>query len=133
MLAVEWQGWRLIFPGDAEQASWWQMHEQQLLEPIHVLKVAHHGSWNGTPPDEVLDTLLPAGGAADGRPRHALVSTHRGGYDSVPDQPTLDRIADRATLLTTLDDERLWYEVALEADGTATVSHAPTPAPPGVP
>ena len=132
VLAVEWQGWRLLFPGDAEQASWWRMHDQQLLEPVHVLKVAHHGSWNGTPPDEVLDTILPSAPGADGRPRHALVSTHSGGYDSVPDQPTLDRIALHATTLTTFDDERLWYELTLSTDGTATVSHGPpAAAPPG--
>ena len=125
VVELEWQGWRLVFPGDAEQASWWMMGSRKLLNPVHVLKVAHHGSWNGTPPDELLDAILPVEGSPDGRPRFALVSTHRGGYDSVPDQPTLDRIASRASLLTTLDDDRLWYELALAEAGTASVRHGP--------
>ncbi len=124
VLLIEWQGWRLLFPGDAEQKSWWQMHELAVLQPVHVLKVAHHGSWNGTPPDDVLDSILPTV-PLDARPRHALVSTHPGGYASVPDQPTLDRIGARATLLSTLDDDTLWVELALDADGTATVRHGP--------
>ena len=76
------------------------------------------------PPDDVLDSILPVT-PTDARPRHALVSTHRGGYDSVPDPPTLDRIAARATLLSTLDDDRLWVELALLADGTTSVRHGP--------
>ena len=124
VLLIEWQGWRLLFPGDAEQKSWWQMQGLAVLQPVHVLKVAHHGSWNGTPPDDVLDSVLPTA-PLDARPRHALVSTHPGGYASVPDQPTLDRIGARATLLSTLDDDALWVELALDADGTATVRHGP--------
>jgi hypothetical protein len=125
VLGVEWQGWRLIFSGDAEQASWWTMGSRNLLDPVHVLKVSHHGSWNGTPPDELLDLVLPVDGSPDGRSRFALVSTHRGGYDAIPDTPTLDRIASRATMLTTIDDDRLWFELALDEAGTASVRHGP--------
>jgi len=125
VLNIEWLGWRLLFPGDAEQASWWSMSEQHLLAPVHILKVAHHGSWNGTPPDEILESILPGDHSPDGRPRYALVSTHRGGYDSVPHQPTLDRIATRAETLSTLDDDHLWYEVVLADTGTASVRHGP--------
>src|SRR3712207_7480481 len=30
-----------------------------VLEPVHFLKVAHHGSHNGTPDGEILDAILP--------------------------------------------------------------------------
>lgn len=48
-----------------------------------VVKISHHGSHNGTY-DELLDDLMPPQ-SPDGRERHALVSTHDGDWDSVPD------------------------------------------------
>ncbi len=125
VLEIEWAGWRLLFPGDAEQSSWWTMARADLLRPIDVLKVAHHGSWNGTPPDEVLEKILPTDPGPDARPRFALASSSLGGYDSVPSQDTLDRIASRAELHSTLGSEHLWYELALRADGSAAVTQGP--------
>jgi hypothetical protein len=65
VLLLEWRGRRLLFTGDAEwqgkgvreghRNSTWDvmLHhpevEQLLLQPLDVLKVAHHGSHNGTP------------------------------------------------------------------------------------
>jgi hypothetical protein len=95
VLEIEWRGWRLLFPGDAELRSWQLMREQALLRPVHLVKIAHHGSHNGTD-DEHLDVLLPP--QADGRERHALVSTHDGDWASVPDHDTLEGYSGRCSL-----------------------------------
>lgn len=83
VLELEWRGWRLLFAGDAELKSWKTMHEQG-LKPVHFVKISHHGSHNGTF-DELFDELMPQR-SPDGRARHALVSTHDGDWDSVPDE-----------------------------------------------
>ncbi len=65
VLLLEWHGRRLLFTGDAEwqgkgvregrRNSTWDvmLHhpdvKQLLLQPLDLLKVAHHGSHNGTP------------------------------------------------------------------------------------
>jgi beta-lactamase superfamily II metal-dependent hydrolase len=65
VMLLEWRGRRLLFTGDAEwqgkgvregrRNSTWDvmLHhpevEQLLLQPLDLLKVAHHGSHNGTP------------------------------------------------------------------------------------
>jgi hypothetical protein len=96
VIELEWRGWRLLFAGDAELDSWERMHERG-LRPVHFLKVSHHGSHNGTY-DELFDQLLPAQ-SPDGRDRHALVSTHDGDWDSVPDTDgTLSLYSSRCTL-----------------------------------
>ncbi|PVG80867.1 hypothetical protein DDE18_21025 [Nocardioides gansuensis] len=97
VLELEWRGWRLLFAGDAELGSWKLMHEQNLIKPVHFVKVSHHGSHNGTY-DELFDELMPAE-SPDGRERHALVSTHDGDWDSVPDTDgTLSLYSSRCTL-----------------------------------
>jgi hypothetical protein len=94
---LEWRGWRLLFAGDAELGSWKLMHEQDLIKPVHFVKVSHHGSHNGTY-DELFDQLMPAE-SPDRRERHALVSTHDGDWDSVPDTDgTLSLYSSRCTL-----------------------------------
>ncbi|WP_213289044.1 hypothetical protein [Bradyrhizobium sp. sGM-13] len=60
-LLIEAAGKRLLLPGDAELESW-EMIEKKCaseLEPVDFLKVAHHGSHNGTPL-QLLDRLLPS-------------------------------------------------------------------------
>ena len=101
VLELEWRGWRLLFAGDAEVKSWKRMHEQGDLRPVHFVKVSHHGSHNGTY-EELFDELMPPV-APDGRPRHALVCTHVGDWDSVPDDDTLAVYAGRARLHDTRD------------------------------
>jgi glyoxylase-like metal-dependent hydrolase (beta-lactamase superfamily II) len=87
VFSLEWRGWRLLFPGDAEQESWKKMAEQGVLEPVHLLKIAHHGSWNGTPQGEILDQILPIT-PPDDRKRYAVVSTCLETYPGVPDDTT---------------------------------------------
>ena len=109
VLQIEWRGWRLLFPGDAETRSWRQMNKNseqegaaergQELRPVHLLKVGHHGSHNGTPPVEILERVLPLQPPADGRKRVALISTFDQTYNNVPDTDTLTEIKRRVTEL----------------------------------
>ncbi len=101
VVQIEWRGWRLLFPGDAELRSWRTMHALGLLQPAHVVKISHHGSHNGTLED-VFDALLPPA-APDGRERFALVSTALDSFASVPDIPTLDFYRQRCTVRDTRD------------------------------
>jgi beta-lactamase superfamily II metal-dependent hydrolase len=103
VFSLEWRGWKLLFPGDAEQESWKMMGEKGVLDPVQLLKIAHHGSWNGTPQGTLLDAILPLP-APDGRERFAVVSTCPGTYNGVPHTDTLAELARRATLRSTLDD-----------------------------
>jgi beta-lactamase superfamily II metal-dependent hydrolase len=98
---LTWRGWKLLFPGDAELASWKTMQAEGHLEPVHFLKVAHHGSHNGTPDGDVLEGFLPAK-PADKRKRKALVSTWDNTYSGIPNDPTDKRIVDRCSLVSTL-------------------------------
>ncbi len=91
---LEWRGWRLLFAGDAEQKSWQMMAREAMLKPVHFLKVGHHGSHNATPPDTILEKILPLG-RPDDRDRSAIVSTCLGTYGGVPHGPTLDRLEER--------------------------------------
>lgn len=104
VVEAEWRGWRLLFPGDAEIPSWNHMAEQGELRPVHFVKVAHHGSRNGMD-EELLDRLMPPV-SPDDRPRHAVVSTHDGDWDSVPDPRTLASYSSRCELHDTRTVDR---------------------------
>jgi beta-lactamase superfamily II metal-dependent hydrolase len=99
VLSLEWRGWKLLFPGDAELRSWKEMDKRGLLEPVHFIKVGHHGSSNGTPPPELLDKVLPTT-PPDERPRRAIVSTRPGTFYNVPDSRTLRDLRRRCELLS---------------------------------
>jgi beta-lactamase superfamily II metal-dependent hydrolase len=112
VLSVEWRGWRLLFPGDAETRGWKTMHREGVLRPVHFLKVGHHGSHNGTPPLELLDKILPDP-APDARPRFAAVSTCKGCYRGVPHPDTIHLLEQRCELRSTeglRDGEELLFE-----------------------
>jgi beta-lactamase superfamily II metal-dependent hydrolase len=111
VFALEWRGWRLLFAGDAEIRSWKTMAREGVLQPVHFLKVSHHGSENGTPTDAIFDAILPAV-APDNKGRHAAISTWRKTYSGIPHTPTNTRLKKRATLKSTLDHpDELFYEV----------------------
>ncbi|WP_145963646.1 hypothetical protein [Bradyrhizobium algeriense] len=103
-LLIEAAGKRLLLPGDAELESW-EMIEKKCaseLEPVDFLKVAHHGSHNGTPL-QLLDRLLPVK-----RKAHAqvLVSTKQQVYGTknpVPDGSLLKELRSRCHKLVTTD------------------------------
>jgi beta-lactamase superfamily II metal-dependent hydrolase len=111
VFALEWRGWRLLFAGDAEIRSWRTMAREGVLKPVHLLKVSHHGSHNGTPADDIFEAILPAA-PPDNRPRHAVISTWEDTYPGIPHSPTNTRLAERATVHSTLDQrDGLFYEV----------------------
>jgi hypothetical protein len=101
VLFLEWNGWKLLFPGDAEKRSWREMDKRNLVEPVHFLKISHHGSHTGLPEDPILDKLLPMPAPA-GPTRQAAVSTYLDTYPGVPDQPTLDELGTRTVVRSTL-------------------------------
>jgi beta-lactamase superfamily II metal-dependent hydrolase len=100
---LEWRGWRLLFAGDAETRSWKTMAREQVLAPVHFLKVSHHGSHNGTPDGAPFDAVLPDQ-PSDDRRRSAAISTWVDTYGGIPHEPTNGRLRARCTLHSTLDD-----------------------------
>lgn len=99
VLELEWRGWRLLLGGDAEELSWQMMLEAGRIRPVHFLKIAHHGSVNGSVP-QLVEAAFPEK-APDDRARRALVSTHDQDWPSVPDRATLATYSSRVTLLDT--------------------------------
>ena len=102
VMLIEWNGWRLLFTGDAEKRSWKAMDALGLVGPVHFLKVSHHGSHTGMPPEDILDKLLPATAAGATRPQ-AAVSTYPNTYPGVPDEDTRTELQKRVTLRSTRD------------------------------
>jgi hypothetical protein len=96
VVEIGWRGWRLLFGGDAEERSWETIRDLDLLSPVHLVKIAHHGSVNGTV-EAVLDIAMPPV-APDDRPRHAILSTHDSDWDGVPDGDTIALYAGRCTV-----------------------------------
>lgn len=114
VFALEWRGWRLLFPGDAEHRSWREMDKRGLLRPVHFLKVSHHGSWNGTPEGEILDKILPMP-PPDGRKRRAAVSTCTDTYPGVPDEELLEQLKTRCEVRSVEDaPSELFFDVTFE-------------------
>ena len=103
VMLIEWRGWRLLFPGDAESRSWKEMNKRDLLRPVHMLKLGHHGSHNGTPTGELLEKILPVV-PHDDRSRSALLSTHEGTYNKVPDVHTLNEITARCDTIARIGE-----------------------------
>lgn len=89
VLAFEFAGHVLIFPGDAQWGTWEQaMNDpvsQELLKRTTVLKVGHHGSHNATP-KRLLEEFI-SGAAA------ALIPVTTGVFPGIPRQPLLDELA----------------------------------------
>lgn len=113
VFCLEWNGLKLLFPGDAEEKSWAVMSEQGMLEPVHFLKISHHASHNGTPDVDLLDEILPKK-APDENVRQAAVSTCLNAYSGIPHKKTLDEIGTRVKrVYSTLDDSKpgKWVDV----------------------
>ena len=118
VFCLEWRGWKLLFPGDAEERSWKTMNKYNLLEPVHFLKVGHHGSKTATPHADLLEKVLPEE-PHDDRPRSAAVSTCYDSYPGVPDDETLTGIGQRCDLHSVLDaplDDGDFMDLFFEGD-----------------
>jgi beta-lactamase superfamily II metal-dependent hydrolase len=115
VFSLEWRGYRLLFPGDAEHRSWKEMDKRGLLKPVHFLKVSHHGSWNGTPTGELLDKILPLP-PPDDRKRYAAISTWENTYNNVPDTETRGELAKRCVVRSVEDArDKLYFDVKFRA------------------
>ena len=108
VFTLEWRGWKLLFPGDAELKSWKTMQAQGVLSPVHFLKVSHHGSHNGTPNEKLLDLVMKPS-AAEKKKRKALISTWNDTYGGIPHAPTNAKLSARCTLKSMLDDKTKPY------------------------
>ena len=115
VFCLEWNGLKLLFTGDAEERSWVEMDERNLLEPVHFLKISHHASKNGTPGDDLLDKILPMP-SPGGKKRYAAVSTCLKAYNDMPHEQTLDDVAKRVKrVYSTLTDAEVgkWVDVTM--------------------
>ena len=104
-------------------------HKHQ-LEPVHFLKVSHHGSSNGTPGEDILEQILP-GTPIDERDRVAILSTFLETYPHVPDERTIRTLEKRGLLVLRIDNEVKpggYVEVEFpEADGRIRTRAVPPP------
>ncbi len=117
VFCLEWKGWKLLFTGDAEERSWKEMDERDLLEPVHFLKISHHGSHNGTPGDDLLQKVLPTP-SPDGKKRYAAVSTCLNAYSGIPHTKTINDVKKRVKrVYSTLTDSKVgkWVDVTFSA------------------
>lgn len=88
VFCLQWEGWNLLFSGDAEQRSWKEMEKENVFSPIDFLKISHHGSENGTPDANILKKLFPDHGN-DSINRSAAISTYPNIYSGIPDESTI--------------------------------------------
>jgi beta-lactamase superfamily II metal-dependent hydrolase len=97
---LEWKGWKLLFTGDAQTASWGHMNRTGGLRPIHFLKTGHHGSHNATPYGKWFNRILPKQ-SSDGKRRVAAISAYKEAYGH-PHKQVKDRLDKRcdAVVLT---------------------------------
>ncbi|MCK4609625.1 MAG: hypothetical protein KAU62_00570, partial [Candidatus Heimdallarchaeota archaeon] len=110
VFCLTWRGIRILFTGDAEERSWKTMRDfsedYHFLQPVHFLKISHHGSKNGTPEEEILNEFFPEKPFTDGIQRFALLSTRNCTYNQVPSDPTLAKIRNRCNVLYDLRDKQ---------------------------
>ena len=100
VFCLEWRKWKLLFAGDAEVRSWKEMDKREVLEPVHFLKISHHGSHNGTPALELVEKIMPED-PPDTRKRLALVSTCEKTYGGVPHSDTIKLLSKRCEVNST--------------------------------
>lgn len=117
VFCLEWRGFRLLFPGDAEDRSWKIMNDLPppgVLKAVHFLKISHHGSHTGTPEQTILEKILPQA-RVDDKPRKALLSTTKEQvYPNVPDPKTVDLIRQRCDEFYEVDELDLGKYVDIE-------------------
>lgn len=105
VFCLEWAGWRFLFPGDGQTKSWQIMEEKGMLKkPIHLLKISHHLSHNGTPEGDTLDKIIPQD-PPDDRKRLAVASTYPFTYNGIPFEDIVKRLAERDVKMYIVADE----------------------------
>jgi beta-lactamase superfamily II metal-dependent hydrolase len=123
---LEFGAFRALFTGDSELAEleWWLRHDS--VPAVAVVKVAHHGSWNGTTAAWVAAT----------RPLVAVVSVGAGNSYGHPSQRALALWRDAGARVLRTDVEGT-ITVRARPDGSFTVTspagtalEIPAPEPP---
>jgi beta-lactamase superfamily II metal-dependent hydrolase len=96
----------VLMTGDSEEPAraWWREHCPELLRDCDVLKLAHHGSRNGTDP-EWLDLV---------RPRVAVASLGKGNSYGHPHSETLELLAEKGVPLLRTDERGT---ITIRSDG----------------
>ncbi len=115
VFSLEWRNKRLLFSGDAELASWNKMYQNGLLKPVDYLKVAHHGSHNGTPDGAIFDAFLSPDSQQTST-RRASICVWENTYNGIPHDPTNQKLRNRCELKTTLDYRgKLFFDIEISA------------------
>ena len=121
-IRVEYGRFSALLPGDAEgpERRWWIKHVPELCADVAVLKLAHHGSRNGTNPAWL----------ALARPRLAVASLAAGNDFGHPHPETLAMLRSRGIPLKRTDE---LGSILVETNGrtwSLEKSTAPARAPP---
>lgn len=94
-----YRGQNLLFPGDAQYGNWdnWleQTGSQEILSQLNFYKVAHHGSYNGTP--KAALQKMPERAFA------AMVSTQSVPWDSIPLPKLMEALSHQAAAVVRSD------------------------------
>ena len=97
VLLFEFGGFRMLFPGDAEVASWQEIVKDEkaaaALKKVDLYKVGHHGSGNATPVKSLWEKLI-ADRNKD-HPLHCVLSTQTTKFpNSIPNKNLLATMLD---------------------------------------
>jgi hypothetical protein len=112
VLELTWRGRRLLFAGDAEQESWRLMVERDVLHPVDLLKMAHHGSRTGRPPTEALDRIMPRTPTPSAV---AVLSSHATDqWKGVPDADAIAELEERTSALLRTDSVEPGTPIVIE-------------------
>jgi competence protein ComEC len=105
-IRLQYGDFSALFPGDAEWAErrWWMENVPDLCAGVDVLKLAHHGSRNGTDADWLALT----------RPKLAVASLAAGNEFGHPHPETLKLLRSRAIPLQRTDQSG---SIAIQIDG----------------
>ncbi len=105
-IRVDFGGFSALLTGDAERAErrWWMKNASSLCADVDILKLAHHGSRNGT--DSAWLGLT--------RPRLAVASLGRGNEFGHPHRETLDLLRSLDIPLSRTDESG---PIAIRTDG----------------
>lgn len=97
VLLFEFGGFRMLFPGDAEVASWQAIAEDgkvdSELKQVNLYKVGHHGSNNATPKKSLWEKMLEH--RDKDHPLHCVLSTQTTKFSgSIPNKTLLNEMLD---------------------------------------
>ena len=119
-IRVDYGNFSVLLPGDAEASErrWWIRHAPDLCSDVEILKLAHHGSRNGTNPAWLALT----------RPRLAVASMASGNAFGHPHPETLALLRSEGIPLRRTDEAG---SILVRTDGRSwSLGHSPATARP---